>query len=472
MSEDLYFEALSHFKNGEYEVALALLKKSGNNLSLKEKKLLEECKKLITDKYYYIIKEDIKQGEILKACNKKAEYERIYNFDSRIANIEIPQNDDSSDEYSYKKMNIFEKFFHSTAFYIVIIALAIGAIIILLTCLKNKEQNSTDYTYTNNTETTDSTEYAVETETEDENGNDEFELTQIKEQRGNFKVTIEWPVSMSGIDDISQLQKCIIKDVFHSDCDNINECIEQYLDECEEDAKQQDYEINGCMSVKFQQRQNDLYIFELHDFADYGGAGAAVMLHDKYIYFDKELGRELDINDITNYPEELLDILNYKISSDKRYLSKADKIPNNFILTNSGITFIFPQYAIGCGADGEVQISLTYDELDNVLSETIKRAIGNEFKEKWEKFVYSGTMTDNSGTYPIEMSFERHGHNLRNCVYKNVNQNISIPMKCRLIIDTWVFSGKDGKKDFIMEINLYDLCGEAYVGNKRLKVQF
>ena len=69
------------------------------------------------------------------------------------------------------------------------------------------------------------------------------------------------------------------------------------------------------------------------------------------------------------------------------YESKADKLPENFIITPTGITFIFPRYSIGYGAQGQPYISVSYNELKDVLSERFKRAIGNiPFKEKWEKF--------------------------------------------------------------------------------------
>ena len=91
MSGNLYSEAMNLFSKGNYEAALAILMNSKEQLSSKEKQLLEVCKKSITDKYYYIIKECIEQGDISNARKNKAEYERIFNFDARIANLVIPE---------------------------------------------------------------------------------------------------------------------------------------------------------------------------------------------------------------------------------------------------------------------------------------------------------------------------------------------------------------------------------------------
>ena len=76
----------------------------------------------------------------------------------------------------------------------------------------------------------------------------------------------------------------------------------------------------------------------------------------------------------TDLPRTLA-LVNEHISLDE-YVKKTEELPNNFIISASGITFIFPKYSIGYGAQGEVEIALNYDELESVLSETFKRAIG------------------------------------------------------------------------------------------------
>lgn len=47
-------------------------------------------------------------------------------------------------------------------------------------------------------------------------------------------------------------------------------------------------------------------------------------------------------------------------------------------------------------------------------------------------------MTDENGSYPIEIYFERRGHDLRKCVYRNVNYGGKIKMKGELLDDNGI----------------------------------
>src|SRR5699024_2446181 len=101
----------------------------------------------------------------------------------------------------------------------------------------------------------------------------------------------------------------------------------------------------------------------------------SVFRGESYIYFDNNIGNILNINNIIADYAKTLIIVNKHISLDE-YAHKAEELPDNFILSASGITFIFPKYSIGYGYQGEVEIALTYDELNDILSETFKRSIG------------------------------------------------------------------------------------------------
>lgn len=474
MSGNLYSEAMNLFSKGNYEAALAILMNSKEHLSSKEKQLLEVCKKSITDKYYYIIKECIEQGDISNARKNKAEYERIFNFDARIANLVIPESNagrkTGTDENRNIGTNAFKRLFHSKLGIIGILVILIGGVIAAVINSDNRNEKmsaapSID-TLTTDTLTIDSALANIPDEP------DRFEFKDIKRRNGNFKVIVEWPVSMTGIGDISKLHKCLTNKVFNRDCNDIYDCIEQYLKEGEESAAETEYDVNGFVSLKFVQRQNNIYIFNKLTFADYGGAGAAVIYDDSYINFDKELGRDLTIDDLTDNNDALLSVVNSHISLDE-YSSKADKLPEKFVINPDGITFIFPQYSIGIGAQGQPHISLSYDEMNGILSETFKRAIGNvPFEEKWESCKLSGTMTDKSGSYPIKMTFERRGHDLRNCIYRNVNYGGEIKMKGFLTQGHWCFIGKDGENDFSIEVDIYNMTGTARVGEKVFSVSF
>lgn len=198
----------------------------------------------------------------------------------------------------------------------------------------------------------------------------------INEKRGNYEVDIEFPVSLAGMKDVSGIQLAIAQKAFDCNSNDINSCVEKYFKEGAESVSLGEGETAGKVTVKFQQRLNNLYVFKINTYADLGGGtGLSVIYRDEYIYFDKDMDRSLVINDLFNDYSQTLSLVNEHISLDE-YASKAKELPENFIISSSGITFIFPKYSIGYGAQGEVEIALTYEELNNVLSDTFKNAIG------------------------------------------------------------------------------------------------
>ncbi len=198
----------------------------------------------------------------------------------------------------------------------------------------------------------------------------------INEKRGNYEVDIEFPVSLAGMKDVSGIQLAIAQKAFDCNSNDINSCVEKYFKEGAESVSLGEGETAGKVTVKFQQRLNNLYVFKINTYADLGGGtGLSVIYRDEYIYFDKDMDRSLVINDLFNDYSQTLSLVNEHISLDE-YASKAKELPENFIISSSGITFIFPKYSIGYGYQGEVEIALTYEELNNVLSDTFKNAIG------------------------------------------------------------------------------------------------
>lgn len=97
MKEELYKQALSFFNNGDYEKALNILKQEENQLSsIQEKQLFKQCKKQITEQYYYLINDSIRQEDYLNANALKEEYKTKYGDNPRIANLVIPKKEVSA----------------------------------------------------------------------------------------------------------------------------------------------------------------------------------------------------------------------------------------------------------------------------------------------------------------------------------------------------------------------------------------
>ena len=130
-----------------------------------------------------------------------------------------------------------------------------------------------------------------------------------------------------------------------------------------------------------------------------------------------------------------------------------------------------------------------YDNYDNerpveaIKDEAIdanKTYDSETFRHK-RHFHFSGYMTDDKGDHPIELVFDASNNGLSNIVYKNVSLGGKIHMRCTGFsgdVDfIWSFSlaGKDGPKDFIMNLTREDndtdcYSGTSSVGSKYLTV--
>lgn len=90
--------------------------------------------------------------------------------------------------------------------------------------------------------------------------------------------------------------------------------------------------------------------------------------------------------------------------------------------------------------------------------------------EVLENITLYGSMTDANGTYPIELSFDKSGSILMNCIYTNVDLGGKIRMDGRVSDNDLIFIGKDGNNSFRICVNSHSLKGYAKDGDKELKV--
>ena len=85
-----------------------------------------------------------------------------------------------------------------------------------------------------------------------------------------------------------------------------------------------------------------------------------------------------------------------------------------------------------------------------------------------------GTMSDETGTYPIELDFDYcnvESGTIENTIYKNVELGGRIVMDGEVSRGgLLIFSGKDGNQNFTIRIDPSDLEGESFVGDKYLTV--
>lgn len=373
--KDYYKEALLAYGEGDYEKAYYLINEAGISESTpKCKQLLLECQKQISEQYYFLITNHIAHQEYDKATQLKNDFLEKYNFDERITCMIIPKKDVKIEEAGKnginKKLSV-----HFKPFIALGIVLIIG-IAIFFIFFKNDESEysiQNDENYTSCVES--STGATIQQQNEASyNTTDQFEY--INEKRGNYEVDIEWPVALVGMTNVSAIQSTIVQKAFGYNSNDINSCVERYFKEGEKKVSIDEFETAGKVTVKFQQKLNNLYVFKVQIYADLGGGtGLSIIYKNEYIYFDKDINRSLGINDLFNDYSQTLSLVNEHISLDE-YACKAKELSENFIISSSGITFIFPKYSIGYGYQGEVEIALTYEELNNVLSDTFKATIG------------------------------------------------------------------------------------------------
>lgn len=87
-----------------------------------------------------------------------------------------------------------------------------------------------------------------------------------------------------------------------------------------------------------------------------------------------------------------------------------------------------------------------------------------------EAITLMGSMTDENGTYPIKLEFEKAGAELTNCVYTNVDMGGKIRMDGYIDGSEFIFTGKDGNYTFQIRIDGHSYDGIATDGPKTLSV--
>lgn len=95
--------------------------------------------------------------------------------------------------------------------------------------------------------------------------------------------------------------------------------------------------------------------------------------------------------------------------------------------------------------DGEVIM----DVLEKIYDECLEH-YSNKTEKDW---TLSGYILSNDTRYPILITFHQSGDELYNCVYKNVTYGGKIHMTGSINEDGFTFEGKDGSKDFVINVS-------------------
>ena len=188
MNNSLYSDAISRFKEGKYEEALAILNTSKDHLSLKEKELMNECKRLVIEQYYYLINESIQQEDYQNARALKDEYKAKFGVSSRIDSIVVPEKSSVTSSQQIEQDDDEEESY-GTRFWIIIAGIVVIGLIALF-CWKHNSNKGTTNTVISQENTS-----SVQTEPETYEEKSEAIIARLKEDYGGWiKVLYKYPM--------------------------------------------------------------------------------------------------------------------------------------------------------------------------------------------------------------------------------------------------------------------------------------
>lgn len=90
--------------------------------------------------------------------------------------------------------------------------------------------------------------------------------------------------------------------------------------------------------------------------------------------------------------------------------------------------------------------------------------------DEQESIILYGTMTDENGMNPIEISYKKIGNELKDCIYTNIELGGKIKMNGMTSGGNLIFTGKDGMNKFQIVIDRESYEGTATDGPKELRV--
>lgn len=397
------------------------------------------------------------------------------NFDSNDKNQRDIDNEPQLDKNIISKKdkkNFHIKFIISTIFTISIIG--------MLLFFYNKEnvRRNDDYNTTINYESDKTDSEIIEEKLKIQTADIPNQFEKIKRQEGNYQIDIDWPISLNKVSNIDNVHQAIINKTFNNEENiefnhNIEDCIKHYFKMHEEDTIPSLYEKSGKIVIKYQQQFDNIHLFKIYKYADLGGGtGVSVISCSIYLYYDINLEKVLNPNDIFTDYSQALSIINEHISLDE-YSHKAEEIPDNFILNNYGITFIFPQYTIGYGYQGNVKIEIPYYEIEFLISDNLIQSI-NLIKQLYrsEKKLYcKGDMAG----FPIIMEISIDPDNNIVGKYTNVKYNVEFSLEGSYLEDEQTFNitaTNETNKCFfkLKQTDMKTLTGVGISGDTELNV--
>lgn len=199
-------------------------------------------------------------------------------------------------------------------------------------------------------------------------GNIYFNNKNIVEKNDDYQITINYPVYKD--EQFNKKIKDFIKTQKNSFIEKVMELKNKRI------SHNKTYNLN----IKYDVEDNK-EIYSIHFIISYYLGGSKYKREDAVFYYDYKNNKELTWNDLFKDEEKTLNVLS-KLSKEKlnkldiRLYSQFDKgikpIKENFsniLFLEKGIKVIFPPYQVAPWSTGEVDIAISYNELDKTLKE-------------------------------------------------------------------------------------------------------
>lgn len=152
-----------------------------------------------------------------------------------------------------------------------------------------------------------------------------------------------------------------------------------YKDDRGDESKKPWYQYYYDVKTKVEDGREGVCVYIIN--ISYYEGGAHGIEHTLTMNFDKQTGKQLTLADVfvAGYQQKLneklvdallkkVDVNNVNELHDKDYLYSTDMFPSeNFILGEDEITFIYNPYEIAPYEKGKTEISLDYDDLEDIM---------------------------------------------------------------------------------------------------------
>ncbi len=216
----------------------------------------------------------------------------------------------------------------------------------------------------------------------------------------SYKYSIEWPeeVMVKGVDN-DKFRAFVAKNVFDARGTDINSLIKNHcrkvastfdavpttkvtyeqVDKMRENGGSMQLYPTGKISNKilaYDARGNiiSMAVTSVMDLDN--GAGMGFLCYETTVYYDCQRNRQIGLNDLVSNKSKLLAAVKETALSkldeffclEETAVMDLTKLPDNFAISDTGLRFIFPQYEIACGADGNVEIDVPFDKVMDCLT--------------------------------------------------------------------------------------------------------